>query len=274
MWPALIAAGASLAGGAVGAGAAADGRRQAERIWNNVTKRYELLDVPDLLERESQQYLQPGASENVNADPEAVGLQRQALMQMMQRSRMGGFNPEDQARMNDAVMQSRGEEQAQRQAVMSNAQQRGVAGSGMEMAQQMMAQQGAANRASTQGANIAASANRAALEALKASGGMASQYRQQGVKEAQDRARAHDDISRFNVANAQSTNQRNTDRALSAQKDRFGMEVGKTQGIANAGVGQANNSIQSGNQTAAMWANGGAAAGDLVLELAKRKKEE
>lgn len=97
----------------------------------------------------------------------------------------GGLTNADRLAQQSANRQAALQEQAQRGAIMQNAQMRGVGGSGIELAGQLAAQQGGANRAQENQTSIAAMAQQRALQAAGALGDLGSNLVSQNLAERQ-----------------------------------------------------------------------------------------
>lgn len=142
----------------------------------------------------ADQYLQQ-ATEFGNMDPMA----RNELVEMVESK---GFDPQSRAALHELQGITGEQERGSREAILQNAQERGVAGSGIEMASQLANQQGAATRLANQGFQAAADANQRQIQAVQ---GLASMDAQ--------KAAAQDAINQFNSANrmnwAQNAEQKN-----------------------------------------------------------------
>jgi hypothetical protein len=160
----------------------------------------------------------------------------EALVRLKNVADQGGMTADDRARLGQVQAENAQHEQAQRGALMQQMAMKGMGGSGMEMAAQLQAQQAGANRRSQEVLDINAQAQRRALEAMQASGQVASGLRSQDFNERSEAARAQDMISDFNVRNAQAVASRNADRINSAK----GYNLQNSQDIANRNVGVAN----------------------------------
>jgi hypothetical protein len=121
-------------------------------------------------------------------------------------------------------------ERGQREAILQNAQARGVAGSGLELAQSMLAQQQASNRAAQQGLDVASMAQQRALQAILQGGQLGGQIRGQDFEEQARVAAAKDAIAQFNAQNQQQVNLANS--AARQQANMF--NLGLKQDVANA----------------------------------------
>jgi hypothetical protein len=134
----------------------------------------------------------------VFADPEAVAAQRTALQRMQQIGEKG-YTVEEQAALNQIRSDEAARAAGEQAALRSQFAQRGVGGSGAELAQQMISAQGQAQRESQRGLDVAANAQRRAFQALQNQGALAGQMRTTGFAEAETRARAEDERRKFNA---------------------------------------------------------------------------
>ena len=190
------------------------------------------------LNPELEQLINQGSSamNNVSADPAYKQAQMEALTRLQGVAAQGGMTADDRATMSQIQARNSQQEQAQRGALMQQMAARGLSGSGAEMAAQMQAQQMSANRRSQESMDVAGQAQRRALDAMMASGQMASQMRGQSFGEQSEAARAQDMISGFNARNAQALAGRNADRINSAR----GYNVQNQQDVMNRNTGVAN----------------------------------
>ena len=177
-------------------------------------------DVRDFIQQQSNTQF-----DNVQADPSIRQKQIDALNQLGDIAENDGITDADRSRLEQIGREEAIRERGQREALLRNAQARGVAGSGLELAQQLAAQQGSADRAALRGTEVSSQAANRAFQALQAQGNMAGSLRSQDFGEAAQRAQAQDAINRFNT---QSVNQ-----AGMAQFQNL-------QDIANRNVGVAN----------------------------------
>lgn len=165
-------------------------------------------------------------------DPRLLQAQNDTLSQLRQVAATGGMRPQDRVAQIQAQNQTNQNESARRRAVLSGLAQRGMAGSGNELASDLIGEQGAADRNAATGQQTAADANQRALSALTAGGQYAGSIRGQD-----------DAMSRFNA----------------------GQRVAKAAG--QSGVYQ--KAAQNGSE---QWGNLGQDVGDLpgVGSLAKK----
>jgi hypothetical protein len=190
-----------------------------------------------LTPEDAQAVLQdPSAFEQITSDPAFKEAQMKALTGLQEVSDEGGMTAIDKARMNDIANQEGVQQRGAREAVMSNAAERGVSGSGMELLNQMKANQAGASDQSNRDTDVAAEAQRRALEALVQSGSMAGDIRGQDFSEASRKAQAADEINRFNTANSNAMNMWNVGNRNDAQR----MNLANKQATANANVDMTN----------------------------------
>lgn len=149
--------------------------------------------------------LEDSAAAGVRAPPELVQAQMNALTKIKDISEQGGMTAIDRARLLDIQEQQSARSRGEQEAILQEAQRRGVAGSGTEIANRLISQQASATRASAAGVNVAAEAQKRALEAIQMQGQLAGQMRTSDVAEAQARAAAADAVARYNNSFQNST---------------------------------------------------------------------
>ncbi len=236
MPPALVAAGAIAApiiGGAIGREAGRGDREAAERERNAAVAAIQSLQIPDIekqklllelpqlvgeINPEMEQYFQqdPSAMEGIQISPEFQEAQMAAL-RSLQDMGSEGITASEKAVLNQIRRSTAGEEQARQGAIMQNMAERGVGGSGLELAARLSSSQKAADRASEESDRLAAMAQQRALESISKAGSLAGQVRGQEFGEKSDTARAKDAINQFNTANRQSLESRNVNAEREAQ---------------------------------------------------------
>ena len=133
---------------------------------------------------------------------------------------------------NEIAMQERG----QRESILQNMAQRGLAGSGQELAAQLQSSQAASQLASQQGLQQAAQAQRARMQALSSLSEMAGGIEQTDFQREAQRQEAQDLINRFNLQNRNVAELRNLDLQQSLKNE---LEREKTR------VGQANIDLEN-----------------------------
>lgn len=227
---ALIAAGVAGVGSIIkaigqkdGAEAAKAAAEKAIELYGPEAEQAILSEVPEL--------------SKVYAEPETVAAQKAAL-QRLQQIGTEGYTAEEkaaQARIQqEEAARAAGEQQQLRQQFA----QRGVGGSGAELAAQMASTQGQANREAMRGLETAAQAQRRAFQAIQQQGQLAGSMRSSGFSEASTRAEAEDQRRRFNA------NQR-AEQARDKARMRAGVPV--TEGLGTQAWG---GGLQAAGQTA------------------------
>lgn len=136
----------------------------------------------------------PSEMNGVQADPQSIMAQREALNRLNAASQEG-YGVIDKAAINRTMNEANANERGQREAALA----RLDPNSGAAMAARMGAQQSSANRANQQALDIAANSRKHALNALGQYGSLASGMRGQSFNEGAARAQANDAISKFNA---------------------------------------------------------------------------
>jgi len=137
---------------------------------------------------------------NILTSPEYTQAQKDALMEYQQLSETG-LSAIDRAVLTDIQNQVANQERGQREAILQNMAERGMAGSGAELAQNLLAQQQAAQTASEMSMRQAAQAQQARLQALGAMSNLGGQLSNVEYERALNQARAQEAINQFNVQN-------------------------------------------------------------------------
>lgn len=156
------------------------------------------------------------------ADSGAIAAQRAALEQLGVMAQ-GGYTAEEAAAMQRMRAETAQQEKSQRDAVMQQMAMRGMSGSGAELAQQLAAQQGGANRGNQMTLETQAQAQRRALQALGMQSDAASGMRGQSFQEDTTRRGAVDDFNRWNA-----------ERRGSAAQQRYANRFGLAQSQSDA----------------------------------------
>lgn len=314
-WLAPIIGGiASLGSGIAGSLSSASARDDARSMAQQALKQILDSGVPpdESLPIVFQQFQQAGmltpeledailqthtAMTGVQTDPQLRTAQLNALQMIGDRSRLG-FGPEERAAFNKVQQEVGRNAEAKRQQIIQNMQARGMGGSGTELAAALSASQAQDELASEQGDRLAASAAQNALQAMSQYGQLGGQIRQQDFGEQSDRARAQDEMNRFNVVSQQGVQQRNVASQNAAQASNIGRQqatadrnvglsnqelyrqsqarqqnyydrLAKAQAAANALNQQGSNLNQQAQQTAQNWTNIGSGVAGAAQEVNK-----
>lgn len=166
---------------------------------------------------------------NITLDPNLKRAQMDALSSLQEISDGGGMTLADEANLNKIRSEEDAAAKGKRDAIIQNAQARGMGGSGLELMSQMQNQQDSATRASQRGLDIAAMAQERALQALMQGGQLAGNIQNQDFNQQAQIAGANDAISKFNATNTQNVNMANT----AARNDAQAKNLGLKQDIAN-----------------------------------------
>jgi len=229
----LIGAGSNILGGMIGADAAEEDRDAARAMQRKALAQYAglegpefITDLPNLPEYQAlsdinyiapefvaadysrvadydprmQEMVQAGPSrmEGISTDPNLRAAQLKALEQLQSMGE-GGLTAGDRFTMEQIAQDEARRERGARDAIMQNMQSRGVQGSGLELAQMLGAQQGAAERRSMRDLGVEAQAQQRALDAIMQAGELGGSIRGQEFGEKSDIASAADIINRYNA---------------------------------------------------------------------------
>jgi hypothetical protein len=293
MISAAVAAAAPVITGLIGQGQAAKDKATQRRLMNEAAEEIKAVMPPDpesqkaLLEEfrnagvltpeVEKAYPQLTSSFNsVSSDPRLKDAQMSALSKLQQLGE-GGLTLQDKADLQQIQDANAAREKGNRQAILQNLAARGMGGSGAELAANLSNQQDSATRNASQSLNVAAQAQKRALDAVIQSGQLGGQIREQDFSEAARKAEAQDAIRRFNAANSIALQQRNVDRnnvamaanaahkqraeemAYNAPQQNYQNQMQKAQGVAAAKTGQSQAAGQRAQDTANQWAQGGSA---------------
>lgn len=227
-------------------------RDEAMAVIKAAQDRYGSLD-PAAIERAAQDVLPPSELAKIKTDPALRQAQMNALSKMREIEDSGGFLLEDRAVLNQAQNETARLERANRQGILDGMAQRGVGGSGAELAASLASAQGAANRNSQAGLERAAAAQRRYFDAIRARGDMAGNLRRQDYDEQSNVARAQDRINEFNW-----------NRRYEGTRDAYNAQLQKIQGQNNTARDEASMLADEGRaQGQAVRGIGDAAQGGI-----------
>lgn len=231
---AIAAVAGPIVGGVIGNIASAGDRAAAMDAVQKAYQQFANLDIPDTekmklaLETPEVQgviapYLEqavqqgPSAMEDIAIDPRLKQAQMSALDTL---SKMGqtGLTSADRASLNEIRRAGAGEEQARQNQILQSMQQRGVGGSGVELAAKLASSQQQADRSSVQADSLAKMGQERMLEAITQSGQLGGSIRAQDYGEQQNLAGAKDQIARFNAQQSGDVNARNIALQNAAQQ--------------------------------------------------------
>jgi hypothetical protein len=144
--------------------------------------------------------LSPTELRNILLSPEYLQAQEDVLRQYQGLSQEG-LSAIDRAAIAEIQNEIATQERGQREAILQNMAQRGMSGSGAELAANLLAQQQASQTASLEGQRIGAQAQQARLQALGNVAQLGSVLGETEYERALNKARAEDVINQFNVQN-------------------------------------------------------------------------
>ena len=190
-----------------------------------------------LTPQQAQTFKQQGtALNNIQLDPQEKQSQLNALNQLQQIGSNGGMLLSDKAQLQQQMANTNAQAAGQRQAILSNANQRGQLGSGLSLVAQLQNSQNAANQNQQNSLGIAAQAQQRALQSLSQAGQLGGQLRGQDYDMAANAAKAQDAINNFNTQNTQNVSNMNTSLNNAAQQ----YNLQNNQNIMNANTNQDN----------------------------------
>ena len=209
---------------------------------------------PEIPEVELQKYSTPEALTYLgNFTPEelqATGLPSGVINQAMRNKQLqalGGYeqlsqtglSAIDRAALAEIQNQIASQEKGQRESILQNMAQRGLSGSGQELAAQLQSSQAASQLAFQQGMQQAAQAQQARVNALNSLANLSSGIEQTDFERQAQKAQAQDIINQFNVQNRNNAGLRN----LQTQQDLANLNAQERNRIAQANADLMNKQI-------------------------------
>lgn len=158
------------------------------------------------------------AFDDVSVNAQARGAQMSALQELQDQIANGGLSDVARSRIQQTLDEVNNNQRGQDQAITQDAQRRGVAGSGLELAQRLMSQQNAANTAGRQGMDIAAMAEQAKMQALEQASRLGGQIETNDFSQQAQKAQAQNAIEQFNATNQQQVTMANIAARNAAQQ--------------------------------------------------------
>lgn len=232
------------------------------------------------------------AYNNISVDPNVLYAQNKALNELINLSENEGLNSIDRQALQEIINSENANLKGNLDAISQNAMERGIYGSGLELANKLQQAQSSANRNSSQDMAILAQAQQRALDALSNYGNLSSNMRSQDFNEQEKIANARDTIAEKNWQNRQDVSNANVDNTnknkisnteiANAQQD-ANFEKSKTlygydEDKAFAKAGQLNKNIDTvganadrNNQTLGAFTS---AYGSFSDSASKKKKDE
>jgi hypothetical protein len=178
----------------------------------------------------------PSALNNIQMDPSLKRNQMDALVGLQDISDSGGMTQMDKANLSKISTDENTKARGQREAILQNAQARGLGGSGLELMSNLQNQQDSATRQSQRDLDVAGMAQNRALQALMQQGQLAGNIQNQDFSQKAQVANANDAISKFNAQNQQSQINQNVGARNTAQA----MNLANKQKVADQNAALAN----------------------------------
>lgn len=200
-------------------------REEADRLRLEAMKQFN-INLPELQQLEAR-HIQSAASLARGSD-EAKTTRLDALRLLSQRGQEG-YNAEDRAAINDTLSEVNQNARGQREALMRQVN----PNSGAALALQAGNQQDAAQRAHSQGLQLAAGSRAQALQALAQTGRLAGDIDESEFGQAFRRGSATDAISQFNERNRLDTGRYNNAMLQQGYNNRLGLAETKAQNLRN-----------------------------------------
>ena len=180
--------------------------------------------------------VQHNAYDEVRGNDEARGVQLSVLRDLQDKADAGGLSDTDRAAIQANLDSIANTERGQNLAITEDAQRRGVSGSGLELAQKLMAQQSGADQAGRRGMEIAALAEQARSQALNDAANLGGQIHGQDLEQQGSKAAAANAIAQYNATNQQQVTLQN----IAARNAAQAANMAEKQRIADVNTGQEN----------------------------------
>lgn len=245
MWGAVIGAGAGIAGGIAANKSAKKAAKKAAKVWDG-------LETPDI--GDQRIYLEDMVQQGVYtpAEAEAILAQDSAMggveadqglrdaqmgaLQQLQEYGTEGMTATDKAQLSRIQSNQAANERGSREAILQDQSQRGMGGSGNELAAQLMNQQSSAGNRNLEELEIAAQSQQNRMAGMQSAGQMAGQMSAQDFNQQVMKAQAADAVNQFNTNARQSASNINMENRNNAQLT----NLGERQRVSDANTAQRN----------------------------------
>jgi hypothetical protein len=205
---------------------------------SKAAKQYDNIQVPRIQEMmlELEQLVQQGiytpeqaqailqeqsAMEGIELDPQLMDAQLQALQQLQEMGETGS-SAAGQAQLARIRSDQMANERGAREAIMQNAAMRGVGGSGMELASQLMNQQMSAGNRNLADLEVAAMEEQNRINAIQGAGNLGGSISDRQFGQQAQIAAARDAVNQFNTQARQEANYFNVGNRNTAQQQNLG----------------------------------------------------
>lgn len=183
-----------------------------------------------------------GASEynKINVDPAYKQAQADQMAALSSLAKSGGANATSRANLAQIQQGQNANANAQRGAILQNAQMRGQGGSGSSLLAQLNATQSQQNQANDQGLKVAAMQQQTGLQAGQGAANIGAGLQNQEWGEKSEAAKAQNEINRFNAASNTQNSQFNAGQENTIAQT----NAARQQQVENARVAALNESIK------------------------------
>ena len=151
-------------------------------------------------------------------DPRLKEEQYDTLAELRELATADGLDPQAEAMLRRTQMENAQKLQGDIAAIQAEGRRRGQMTTGMEIGNQLLAAQSAANRQSQQDLDIAANARQRAIDAMLQKADLAGSMEDREFDQRAAVAQAQDQINAFNASNRQNVANANVDRINQAQR--------------------------------------------------------
>jgi len=229
-----IAAGGSALGGALGGMFGSSANKKAAALIRQAQQR--ILSIKEPTKEDMQYVLEPLIAQGIltpeaftevmlnptefmtmDVPTEGRDAELAALNKLQDIGLSGGRDAQSELATARAMEAANTNLRGQNESILQNAQARGTSNSNLVAAQQLAEAQNNARNLNQQTMQAAADADSRALQALMSSASIGSNMRGQDYQQASDRARAMDEISKYNAMNRQSVGNQNVQQRNLAQ---------------------------------------------------------
>lgn len=252
---AFASAAAPTISGLLGGNKAGKADKEAQRIRDRAAQQIYGIEVPDVedLQYQLEQNKYAGDLDpqmlnnlgdieseygNISADPRFQTAQYQSLGGLDDIINSGGMTLNDKLLSDNAMRAATTQSSREQGAITRELAERGLAGSGQELAMRLAAQQNSANTQAQAAQQTAANAQQRALDAMMQRGNMAGNMQSASYEQQNKAASAKDLIKQFNINNAYDVQGRNADISNAGQERNLNSRQAFTDG---------NTAIRNGN---------------------------
>lgn len=223
-------------------------QRDAEDNIERSRRAYEDLETPDLIEERPEfveaATLGPSALQGISTDPAFRKVQLEQLGALRNLAQNGGRNAASDADLAEIQQSENQNARGQREAILQNANARGMGGSGAELLAQLESVQAAQNNQSARDMQVRGQNQNTALQAGYNAANIGSNLDRDDYARQESKAQAADAIARYNAGQMTDTNRFNAETGNAAQRFNAGQQqlgyqnkVQKQSGIAGANMG-------------------------------------